>query len=277
MVSLSDIRNRLKEAIARAYSEPGGWMSSTGGGFWFFNDPSPLDVNVLDVAYGLARQTRYNGQYNVEIDFYSVSEHSRLMLRGIQDEDPMREIGQELLLEDALAVYLHDMPEDMIGDMLSMLKGRFPSYRKFEDEHFAARFAAFVANPQGVVITKEIIKSYDIRIRMNERDVLIVEPSATVGRNQERLPWVEGTPERLNVRIEGNAPKKEAKLFLEEFANIVESYPARLAENAPENNVLLLRHYAVACDHLNREMAPELAQAMDQFLAQERDDRSLAP
>lgn len=273
MASLHDIRHRLKDAMDRAYEEPGGWMSTASGGFWFFNEPNALDLNVLDVAYGLARQTRYNGQYGIDIDFYSVSEHSRLMLQAIQEESPVLNDHDvtEMLLEDALAVLLHDMPEDVIGDMLTMLKARFPSYRPFEDEHFRVRFSAFLPNPEGVVISKKAIKDFDIRIRMNERDALIVEPSATVGRNQERLPWTDGTPKRLNVKIEGNLPPKEAKLFLETFANVLESYPARMPENAVENNIMLLRHYAVACEHLKRDMLPEFADAMDRFLSAERD------
>ena len=262
--SLQEIDARLNEAISQAYKAPGRWMSLATGGFWFFNEPNRLDVNVVDVAYGLARQTRYNGQYRTDIDFFSVSEHSRLMLEGILDET--EDADETLLLEDRLMVLLHDMPEDVLGDMLSMLKSRFHGYREFEDQHFSVRFAGFISDPSGVEITKKRIKEFDVRIRMNERDAIIVEPSATVGREQERLPWLEGLPKRLNVKIEGNAPRKEARIFLDTFVTILENTPARLEENAPENNPQLMRHYMIACDHIGREPAPHMAEAADRML-----------
>ena len=78
-------------------------------------DPSPLDVEISDIAHGLARVARWNGQTGGDHAF-SVAQHSLLVeaIFSAQAKSPKP--------EDQLAALLHDAPEYVIGDMISPFK-----------------------------------------------------------------------------------------------------------------------------------------------------------
>ncbi|WP_051242874.1 YfbR-like 5'-deoxynucleotidase [Stappia stellulata] len=78
-------------------------------------DPSPLDVEIEDIAHGLARVARWNGQ-TVGDHAFSVAEHSLLV------EDLARELKPDLSPDARLIILLHDAPEYVIGDMISPFK-----------------------------------------------------------------------------------------------------------------------------------------------------------
>lgn len=79
-------------------------------------DPSPLDIEIEDIAHGLAFVARWNGQTRGE-HAYSVAEHSLLVEEiyrlTVRDPEPRWR----------LAALLHDAPEYVIGDMISPVKG----------------------------------------------------------------------------------------------------------------------------------------------------------
>ncbi|EHK56951.1 YfbR-like 5'-deoxynucleotidase [Allomesorhizobium alhagi] len=78
-------------------------------------DPSPLDIEISDIAHGLARVARWNGQTAGDHAF-SVAQHSLLVeaiySRHAKDASP----------DQQLAALLHDAPEYVIGDMISPFK-----------------------------------------------------------------------------------------------------------------------------------------------------------
>jgi hypothetical protein len=78
-------------------------------------DPSPLDIEVEDIAHGLARVARWNGQ-TMGPHAFSVAQHSLLV------EDIARRLDPGLTRSDALTVLLHDASEYVIGDMISPFK-----------------------------------------------------------------------------------------------------------------------------------------------------------
>jgi 5'-deoxynucleotidase YfbR-like HD superfamily hydrolase len=78
-------------------------------------DPSPLDIEVEDIAHGLARVARWNGQ-TVGAHAFSVAQHTLIVERIAEKTAP--EIGAM----GRLAVLLHDAPEYVIGDMISPFK-----------------------------------------------------------------------------------------------------------------------------------------------------------
>src|SRR5438876_2412237 len=78
-------------------------------------DPSPLDVEVDDIAHGLARVARWNGQ-TIGPNAYSVAQHTLLV------DDIACIIAPEIGARGRLAVMLHDAPEYVIGDMISPFK-----------------------------------------------------------------------------------------------------------------------------------------------------------
>lgn len=78
-------------------------------------DPSPLDIEIEDIAHGLARVARWNGQTR-GAQIYSVAQHSLLVERIAAMAAP------DLSQTWRLAVLLHDAPEYVIGDMISPFK-----------------------------------------------------------------------------------------------------------------------------------------------------------
>ena len=78
-------------------------------------DPSPLDIEISDIAHGLARVARWNGQTRGDHAF-SVAQHSLLV------EALFCEISPEASPDARLATLLHDAPEYVIGDMISPFK-----------------------------------------------------------------------------------------------------------------------------------------------------------
>jgi uncharacterized protein len=78
-------------------------------------DPSPLDVEIEDIAHGLARVARWNGQTNGSHAF-SVAQHSLLV------EAVFSRMDTGATAAAKLAALLHDAPEYVIGDMISPFK-----------------------------------------------------------------------------------------------------------------------------------------------------------
>jgi uncharacterized protein len=78
-------------------------------------DPSPLDIEIADIAHGLARTARWNGQTR-GAHIFSVAQHSLLV------EAVMREQIPRMNDRTGLAALLHDSPEYVIGDMISPFK-----------------------------------------------------------------------------------------------------------------------------------------------------------
>ena len=78
-------------------------------------DPSPLDVEVEDIAHGLARVARWNGQ-TIGDHAFSVAQHSLLV------EDILGRVDAAIGTDLRLAALFHDAPEYVIGDMISPFK-----------------------------------------------------------------------------------------------------------------------------------------------------------
>src|SRR5262245_32176761 len=74
-------------------------------------DPSPLDIEIEDIAHGLARVARWNGQTEGEHAF-SVAEHSLLV------ETVAGALQPSLERRYRLAALIHDAPEYVIGDLI---------------------------------------------------------------------------------------------------------------------------------------------------------------
>lgn len=100
-------------------------------------DPSPLDIEIGDIAHGLARVARWNGQTRGDWAF-SVAEHSVLVERIFARLKPVPSTAQRLM------ALLHDAPEYVIGDMISPFKAALGlDYRAFEDRLEAATHLRF--------------------------------------------------------------------------------------------------------------------------------------
>jgi 5'-deoxynucleotidase YfbR-like HD superfamily hydrolase len=95
-------------------------------------DPSALDVELEDIAHGLARVARWNGQTK-GAHIFSVAQHSLLVETLARAKTP------RLDRDGRLAVLLHDAPEYVIGDMISPFKAVIgDSYKAVEHRLLAA-------------------------------------------------------------------------------------------------------------------------------------------
>ncbi|RWE71792.1 MAG: HD family hydrolase, partial [Mesorhizobium sp.] len=94
---------------------PRAWQRMLSGRRLDLLDPSPLDIEVADIAHGLARVARWNGQTSGDHAF-SVAQHSLLV------EALYGELAPQATAEARLAALLHDAPEYVIGDMISPFK-----------------------------------------------------------------------------------------------------------------------------------------------------------
>jgi 5'-deoxynucleotidase YfbR-like HD superfamily hydrolase len=94
---------------------PRAWQRMLSGRRLDLLEPSPLDIEIADIAHGLARVARWNGQTKGEHAF-SVAQHSVLVERLVADLSP------RLSREARLMALLHDSPEYVVGDLISPFK-----------------------------------------------------------------------------------------------------------------------------------------------------------
>src|ERR1051325_2840102 len=113
-------------------------------------NPSPLDVEIEDIAHGLARVARWNGQTKGAHAF-SVAQHSVLVERITSELNPRLARGARLL------ALLHDAPEYVVGDLISPFKAALGiDYKDFELKLAAAihlRFGLPAAVPADLKTT----------------------------------------------------------------------------------------------------------------------------
>ena len=95
-------------------------------------DPSPLDIEIEDIAHGLARVARWNGQTSGRSAF-SVAQHSLLV------DDIVHFLDRKLERRWRLAALLHDAPEYVVGDLISPFKAAVGlDYKALENKLLAA-------------------------------------------------------------------------------------------------------------------------------------------
>jgi 5'-deoxynucleotidase YfbR-like HD superfamily hydrolase len=118
-------------------------------------DPSPLDIEIEDIAHGLARVARWNGQTLGENPM-SVAQHSVVVEEIVAHIDPRVEARWRL------AALLHDAAEYVIGDMISPFKAALGlDYQAFEDRLASAIHIRFGLPAQIPKEIKALIKAAD--------------------------------------------------------------------------------------------------------------------
>ena len=119
-------------------------------------DPSWSDVEIQDVAHGLARVARWNGQ-TIGDHAFSVAQHSLLVLEVFVNEQP--EAGQST----RLLALLHDAAEYVIGDMISPFKAAIGmDYKAIESKLSQAIHVRFGLPPELTAALKKQIKRADL-------------------------------------------------------------------------------------------------------------------
>ena len=171
-------------------------------------DPSPLDVEIDDIAHGLARVARWNGQ-TLGAQAFSVAQHCLVV------EDLVRRLQPDVEPRWRLAALLHDAPEYVIGDMISPFKTALGlDYRAFEDRLERAIHIRFGLPPRTPAEIKRLIKQAD-------RVSAYFEAIQLAGFGEDEANVIFGRPPKgVALKLEP-APAAEAEAtFLERFGRL---------------------------------------------------------
>jgi len=118
-------------------------------------DPSPLDIEIADIAHGLARVARWNGQTS-GAHIFSVAQHTLLVEAVMVAQAPRIDPRARL------AALLHDAPEYVIGDMISPFKAVLGGdYKQVEKRLLAAIHIRFGLPPLLISEIERQIKDAD--------------------------------------------------------------------------------------------------------------------
>ena len=150
-------KSRTIAAPARAAPRPAprAWQRMLSGRRLDLLDPSPLDIEIEDIAHGLARVARWNGQ-TVGPHIFSVAQHTLLV------EEIARRRAGSLDRRLGLAILLHDAPEYVIGDMITPFKSVIgEAYKAVEKRLLTAIHVRFGLPPELPADVVRLIKTAD--------------------------------------------------------------------------------------------------------------------
>jgi 5'-deoxynucleotidase YfbR-like HD superfamily hydrolase len=140
---------------AKRASPPRAWQRMLSGRRLDLLDPSPLDIEIEDIAHGLSRVARWNGQ-TIGPHIYSVAQHSLLVERIAGEMAPA--IGRA----ERLYMLLHDAPEYVIGDMISPFKAVIgDAYKTVENRILSAILLRFSLPATPAPATLKLAKQAD--------------------------------------------------------------------------------------------------------------------
>ena len=146
---MAQARKRPSEKAPRA------WQRMLSGRRLDLLDPSPFDIEIEDIAHGLARVARWNGQ-TIGDHAFSVAQHSVVV------EEIVAHIQPDIAPKWRLAALLHDASEYVIGDMISPFKSALGfNYKEFEARLESAIHLRFGLPPKSPATIKTLIKKAD--------------------------------------------------------------------------------------------------------------------
>ena len=154
-VQRAHARGKQAKRLIRAVPSPRAWQRMLSGRRLDLLDPSPLDIEIEDIAHGLARVARWNGQTN-GAHIYSVAQHSLFVEALARVRTPR--------LDDRcrLVILLHDAPEYVIGDMISPFKAVIgDAYKATERRLLTAIHLRFGLPPKSPPQIEALIKAAD--------------------------------------------------------------------------------------------------------------------
>ena len=174
-------------------------------------DPSPLDIEIEDIAHGLSREARWNGQTSGAWAF-SVAQHCLLV------EDLAGQLKPRLAARWRLAALLHDAAEYVIGDLITPFKAAVGlDYKAFESRLMSAvhiRFGLPAVLPEDPAAL----------IHRADRMAAYLEAVELAGFSAAEARRIFGRPARIaDVRLEPWPPDVAKTRYLERFQVILES------------------------------------------------------
>ena len=180
-------------------------------------NPSPVDIELSDIAHGLARVARWNGQTIGDYTF-SVAQHSILVMALFVAQDP------QSTPRDRLYALLHDAPEYVMGDIISPLKAAMGGdYKDLETRLLAAIHIRFSLPANRPATVGRAVKKAD-------RDAAYFEAVNLAGFEESEARRYFGAPEMAQFEVDGFDwlirpwPTQEAHdRFVEAFSELADS------------------------------------------------------
>jgi 5'-deoxynucleotidase YfbR-like HD superfamily hydrolase len=198
-----------KPASKPAAASTRAWQRMLSGRRLDLLDPSPLDIEIADIAHGLARVARWNGQTS-GAHIFSVAQHTLLV------EAVMRAQNPRIDTRFRLAALLHDAPEYVIGDMISPFKAILGGeYKVVEKRLLAAIHVRFGLPPE---LSQEITR----QIKKADHGAAYLEATALAGFEEAEAKRLFGRDPGLPEAIGQDyltpwSAAKAAKRFLARF------------------------------------------------------------
>jgi 5'-deoxynucleotidase YfbR-like HD superfamily hydrolase len=173
----------------RRNSPPRAWQRMLSGRRLDLLDPSPLDVEIEDIAHGLARVARWNGQTKGP-HIFSVAQHSLLVEAISRKQNSNIDRGWRL------AVLMHDAPEYVIGDPISPFKAVIGGdYKPVETRLLTAISIRFGMPPSWPAALVKIVKQADF-------GAAYLEATRLAGFSESEAKKFFGTPPGLDAATE---------------------------------------------------------------------------
>jgi len=168
-------------------------------------DPSPMDIEIEDIAHGLARVARWNGQ-TVGEHAFSVAQHSVVV------EEIVAHIQPDVAPKWRLAALLHDASEYVIGDMISPFKAALGvDYRTFEERLESAIHTRFGLPAKTPTEIKKLIKQAD-------RACAFFEATQLAGfSHDESIAFFDPPPRGYRLIIEPLPPAQAQERYLQRY------------------------------------------------------------
>ncbi|MEE9329177.1 MAG: HD family hydrolase [Parvularculaceae bacterium] len=192
----------IKNGIPRA------WQRMLSGRRLDILDPSPMDVEIEDIAHGLARVSRWNGQTTGPLAF-NVAQHSVIV------EELCQKLAPKWPTKWRLAALIHDAPEYVIGDLISPFKAALGArYREIEDGLERAIHIRFGLPPH---LPESVAKT----IKRADRICAFFEAQQFAGFSHTEASKLFGAPRNvLPFQIKALSVDQSQKLFLQRFESL---------------------------------------------------------
>ena len=201
----SSVKRRSAEKAPRA------WQRMLSGRRLDLLDPSPLDVEIEDIAHGLSRVARWNGQTGGDWAF-TVAQHSLLV------EEIFRRLRPSSGPLDCLAALLHDAPEYVVGDLITPFKSAIGSdYKALERRKLAAVYLRFG-------LQAKLAKPVGSAIKRADRAAAFLEATQLAGFDEAEARRIFGRPRGWDelalgeIRLRPLQPADAKARVLERFA-----------------------------------------------------------
>ncbi len=220
-------RARRETGVApRPTDQPRAWQRMLSGRRLDLLDPSPLDIEIEDIAHGLARVARWNGQ-TVGDHAFSVAQHCLVV------EEIVGALNPGYPRSNRLMALLHDAPEYVIGDLISPFKAAIGlDYKAFEIRLLRAIHTRFGLPADAAPEITAEIKSAD-------RIAAYYEATRLAGFAEDEAERYFGRPAALpdhlthRLALLSGWPTAEAQeRFLERFAELAGSGAVQFSSDA---------------------------------------------